>query len=270
MSTLLENVRSFFRSWAFHYRNRAVCYKSYCKGEFFVYNNKKRGKEMLRLENVSKSYGKKQVLQDVSYSFEKGKIVSVLSPNGTGKTTLLGIVGGFILPDCGKVIGDDKGVNVVLAGEKNLYPKNTVIENIMFFSALRGGQKEEIKKRLEDYQKYLLEFSAWRNCPVEELSYGQKKIVSILSAMVTNASFILLDEAAEGLDLNYIQILKKILMQGKKEKGFLIVSQDCDFLTEISDEIIFLNQGKLEVIAEKNSSAQLKKWYRKQCEGREK
>lgn len=103
---------------------------------------------MIEVKNLYKSYREKDVLNGVTCSFESGFVYSIVAPNGTGKTTFISILSGLLAPTSGEISfsGDNsiKDTYVVLAGEKNLYAKNTVKENAMYIGRISGKTTKEI------------------------------------------------------------------------------------------------------------------------------
>lgn len=114
---------------------------------------------MIKIVNITKKYGDNSVLRGVTYDFEKGKVTSIIAPNGSGKTTLMSIISGLLLPDSGTIDFVGKwgpaDINIVFAGEKNLYMKNTVLENLLYFGIIKGMKKYEVAKEIEKYKQYL-------------------------------------------------------------------------------------------------------------------
>ncbi len=204
---------------------------------------------MIVLENISKKFGDKMILSQASHTFREGEIASITAPNGTGKTTLLSIISGLLLPDEGTVVYGSKngcrGVNIVLSGERNLYVKNTVQENLLYLGAIRGMSRKEIEMRIEQYQKYFPVIHQISNTMIEKLSYGQKRLTAIFSAVISDADCVLLDEVTEGLDMEYICMLQELLTNISENKVILLASHDYDFVAGISDSIVFFKEGKL-------------------------
>ncbi len=102
---------------------------------------------MLEINNISKSFGAKHVINDISFKVEKGEILGILGPNGAGKTTMMKIICGLITPDSGSALFNDKNIelediNVVFEGTRQFYWPVSCIENIYYFSALKGVFKE--------------------------------------------------------------------------------------------------------------------------------
>lgn len=203
---------------------------------------------MLILKEVSKAYKDKVILKDISYCFEDGKVIAIVAPNGAGKTTLLSVISGLVLPDKGSITHDKENIGIVLAGDKNLYLKNTVLENLYFWGALQGVKKQQVEERVQYYREYFPGLDEIKNKLVEHLSYGQKRIVSLLSCFITDAEIILLDEVTEGLDMQHIRILQEMLEEYKENRTILLVSHDYDFIAEISDEIVSLKDGQFEKV----------------------
>lgn len=204
---------------------------------------------MIVLRNISKKFGDKMILSQASHTFREGEIASITAPNGTGKTTLLSIISGLLLPDEGTVVYGSKngcrGVNIVLSGERNLYVKNTVQENLLYLGAIRGMSRKEIEMRIEQYQKYFPVIHQISNTMIEKLSYGQKRLTAIFSAVISDADCVLLDEVTEGLDMEYICMLQELLTNISENKVILLASHDYDFVAGLSDSIVFFKEGKL-------------------------
>lgn len=222
---------------------------------------------MIRLNNVSKKFNQKLILNNINYEFIENTIYSIVAPNGMGKTTLLNILSGLMKSDQGKVeLSDDIKANdfsVILSGDRNLYAKNTVDENIYYFSIIKGLTKNNIQKRISEYSNLLPIYKEIRKKLVEELSYGQKRLISLFSALIEDSKVIIIDEATEGLDMQHKNLLLNMLSTIKKEKIILLVSHDYDFTTEVSDKILLLDNGTILTCKENISSTELVQMYKK-------
>ena len=203
---------------------------------------------MIEVKDIDKKFKDKIVLDQVNISIPKNSVTSILGPNGMGKTTLISIICNLLLADAGVVEYSDnlqiREIFLSLAGDKNLYMKNTVMENINYFSVLRGLKKEEILANLEEYKIYFPKFEDFKNSRVETLSFGQKKIVVILSALVSNSKLIILDEISEGLDMEHKEELANLIKATKKDFTYLLSSHDYEFISKVSDKASFLKDGK--------------------------
>ena len=201
------------------------------------------------IENLKRSYSRKIVFKDINLTFKEGTISTIIAPNGEGKTTLLSVIADFVYPDQGQVryegICEKRNTVLLLSGDRNLYVKNTVQENLKFFAVLSGMTKQQTLEGLESCRKLFPIYDKIQYKVIEELSFGQKRLVSIMSAVVMDAKCIMIDEASEGLDIANIEVLKSILQTIKKERIIIMASQDYSFITDLSDQLHFLKDGRI-------------------------
>ncbi len=204
---------------------------------------------MIEVKNVTKSFGRRKVLDDISFSVDKNNLTTIVGPNGIGKTTILNIICGLLLPDQGEVNYVDcdmkRDLFAVLSGDKNLYHKNTVEENVYFVAALRNIEKKQTRKNIEEREKNFPLYSEVKHKLFEQLSFGQKRLMTIFAALVSEAQILTMDEPTEGLDLAHKKELTDLMLSLKKTKTLLLISHDSKFVSDISDRILFLNDGKI-------------------------
>lgn len=246
---------------------------------------------ILKVENIQKSFGKTEVLKNISFSLEKGEVVAIIGSSGSGKTTLLRCLNFLETPNRGKIIVNDKvlldadGVTKLSDSEKrknrlhfglvfqsfNLFPQYSVLDNIMLAPTL--GAKEQIKKngsylgctnRREVKEKIranamsLLErvgLSEKANAYPCELSGGQQQRVAIARALAQSPDVLCFDEPTSALDPELTgEVLNVIKML--KDKGFtmLVVTHEIEFAHDVADKIIFMDSG---VIAEEGTPEQV-------------
>lgn len=213
---------------------------------------------MLKTHNLSKSYSKKKVVDEISLTMNKGEIVGLLGPNGAGKTTTFYMITGLIKPDNGSVMFNDKDITKLpmhkrsrlglgyLPQESSIFKKLTVKENIFILWELLNI----VDHKNFDYEadKLLDEMGILhlKNSLGVELSGGEKRRVEIVRTLSTKPDFILLDEPFAGIDpiaVNDIQAIIKSL----KEKGLGVVITDHNVreTLEITDNAYIIHQGKL-------------------------
>lgn len=212
--------------------------------------NARKEEGMIRLENITKEYDNRIILDNVSCEFSDNRISAIIAPNGEGKTTLLNIIAGITAPDYGRVTQEGHprhtDVDMIQAGDKNLYFKNTVKENLFYFCAIRGMSAKQAECALEEWKHDFPLYESVKSITVEKLSYGQKRLVALFSSVLSGVSCLLLDEITEGLDSEHVNLVKRLLLKSKNGKTIIITSHDYDFITDVSDDIYFLHTGKLE------------------------
>ncbi len=211
----------------------------------------------LGANGLSKTFGKRQVVNDVSIYVDKGEIVGLLGPNGAGKTTTFHMITGLIVPNAGKVFLDDTDLTKMpmfkrarlgvgyLAQEPSIFRKMTVEDNLMAILEMLPLKKAQ---RIEKMEKLLEEFSVTklRKSKANTLSGGERRRVEIARALTTDPSFILLDEPFAGIDpiaVNDIQEIVKSLSQ--KGIGVLITDHNVHETLSIVNRAYLLFDGKI-------------------------
>lgn len=201
---------------------------------------------MIKLRDVSKKLDNNLILDHINLEFEQGYIYSLIGPNGAGKTTIISILSGLMEIDSGNIAFDnEKDIFLLLSGERNLYYKNLVKDNIYYFGILNGLTKQDITNRLNQYLERYPELKTLLHKKVESISFGQKKIISTLIAILCDNHCIILDEVSEGLDVASKDIVIEMLFQIKKEKIIILVSHDFEFMSHCTDYGIYIFNGKV-------------------------
>lgn len=216
---------------------------------------------MIRIENITKSFGSLQVLKGINLLIEKGEIVSIVGPSGAGKTTLLQIMGTLSHPDSGSVFIDNIDVTRLsqkkLADFRNqhigfvfqfhqLLPEFTALENIMIPAYIAGTSQREAKQRALN----LLDFmglSERANHKPNELSGGEKQRVAVARALINQPAVILADEPSGSLDSQNKEELHQLFFDLRDKFGqtFVIVTHD-EQLANVTDRTIHMRDGLLE------------------------
>lgn len=217
---------------------------------------------MIEIKNLSKTFGTQMVLNDVSLKIEKGKVVVVIGPSGTGKSTLLRCVNLLERPEKGRIkLGDfeadyekiSKAEIQVLRSRtsmvfqnSNLYRNKTALENIKL--PLTAVKKMEDRKA-EEIGLGLLEKVGMlekKDAYPETLSGGEKQRVGIARAMGVNPDIILFDEPTSALDPELVsEVLEVIQDLAKQHTTMLIVTHEMKFARSVADEIVFMEGGKI-------------------------
>ncbi len=206
---------------------------------------------ILSINNVTKSFGEKQVLNGVSFSAENGKAVGILGRNGAGKTTLIRIIMDVFAADSGEVYLDGKPIreqNIkigYLPEERGLYPKNKIMEQLVYFASLQGIDKKTATNTADELFKHL-EIEEYKKRRLDTLSKGNQQKVQLIATLITNPEIIILDEPFSGLDPVNASLLKDIVKDLiANGKLVLFSSHQMNYIEEFCNEILILNGGKI-------------------------
>ena len=216
---------------------------------------------MIKVEHLKKSFGKKEVLKDISANVEKGKVISIIGPSGSGKSTFLRCLNVLETPTSGKIIFDGQDLTHIsekeldILREKmgmvfqsfNLFPNMNVVENVKLAPMkVKGVSEEEAEKQaLELLDKVGLK--DWAKQYPSSLSGGQQQRVAIARALAMNPEVMLFDEPTSALDPEMVgEVLKT--MQDLADSGMtmVIVTHEMGFAREVSDEVWFMADGCLQ------------------------
>lgn len=215
---------------------------------------------MIEVKDIHKSYRKLNVLKGITLKIPEKKVISIIGASGTGKSTLLHILGTLDYPDTGEVLYDN--VNVAsyssdkLAAFRNhnigfvfqfhhLLPEFTALENVCIPAWIKGTGKKEAEKRAMDLLSLMGLKDRISHKP-NELSGGEQQRVSVARALVNNPQIVLADEPSGNLDTHTKNELHQLFFSLRDELGqtFVIVTHD-NSLAELSDQKILLQDGQI-------------------------
>lgn len=203
---------------------------------------------MIQILNVNKKYKKNSVLKGLNLELRENEITALVGKNGSGKTTLIRILAGVLKADSGKIINDcnDK-VGILLGGDINLYDYLSVYETIMFFGRINGMSKKEINRRIDEIDE-VLEIKSFIRKKANELSRGMKQKVALSICTIADPDVLLLDEPSTGLDIEACtDVIKFLRHEKEKKKTVLIATHNIFEISDLSDRIAFLKNGKIDV-----------------------
>ena len=190
---------------------------------------------LIKLDKISFSYGKTKILNNISLTAEGGKCVVIAGPNGSGKSTLLSIIAGARKASGGKAEISDK-IGYVPQGIA-LFEDLSVKENISFFASVS-------KTKISDLSELPFNLVPIANKKVSKLSTGMKKRVSIVCALVSDPSVIILDEPCAALDIIYrdelLELINKLKANGKT---IIYVGHDFNEISRIYDDLLLIKNG---------------------------
>ena len=203
---------------------------------------------MIQIKNIFKKYRNKNVVEDVSFDIEKGKITSFIGPNGAGKSTLLRIINDVFSKDSGSIEIDGK----ILTGDADLKQKLVFVPDDLFF--FNGYTLMDMALFYKDMYKnfdieYVKELAGILKLNVNEkinnFSKGMKRQCALICAIATNADYMFFDETFDGVDPVVRNLLKKIIIKQmeKKETTIIMTSHNLRELEDICDNLGLLYKG---------------------------
>jgi sulfate transport system ATP-binding protein len=210
----------------------------------------------IAVNELTKSFGAFEAVKGVSFQIEKGKLIGLLGPSGGGKTTILRMLAGLEQPDSGAIYFHGQQVNDLTPQDRHigfvfqnyaLFRHMTVFENIAFGLQVKKKNKKEIKERVTD----LLELTGLKgldNRLPSQLSGGQRQRVAFARALAPQPQLLLLDEPFAAVDAKVRKELRSWLRDMISRVGIttIFVTHDQEEAVEVADEIMIINQGKLE------------------------
>lgn len=215
--------------------------------------------EMIRLEHVTKSFGRYKALDDVSIVVEEGEFLTVIGRSGCGKTTMLRMINGLQKPDSGKVYaaGEDVGEADLIRlrrksgyviQNKGLFPHMTVEKNIIYVPVISGQKDKRQNRKLAEELIGLvgLEREMLDRYP-EELSGGQQQRVGIARALASRPKLLLMDEPFGALDEITKRAMQNELLALQKKLGMTVVfiTHDIREAMKLGDRVLVMEQGKI-------------------------
>ena len=219
--------------------------------------NEVKEKVLLDVKNVSFSYGKKSVLENVSFKVNESEKIAVVGKNGAGKSTMAKLLCGIVRPIKGEI--DIEGVNYikytikeiaakigyVMQNPNQMIVKDLIKDEVTLGLTLNNIPQEEIDKRVEEALK-MCNLYSMRNWPIGVLSYGQKKRVTIASIIAMKPSIIILDEPTAGQDYKVYTEIMSFLETLNKDFGItiLFITHDMHLAIEYTNRAIVFSEGK--------------------------
>jgi len=213
---------------------------------------------ILDIQNVTKRFGQMVAIDNVSFSLEKGKVITFVGPSGCGKTTLLRIISGLTEATEGKVILDGEDITKLRANDRNtamvfqnyaLFPHMTVAQNISFGLQIRKKPKDEIQDEVLRLLE-LVQLEGLGDRKPQELSGGQQQRVALGRALSLHPKILLLDEPLSNLDANLRVMMRDEIrkLQKKLSLSIIFVTHDQEEAMAISDIIVVMDNGVVKQI----------------------
>ena len=209
---------------------------------------------LIECKGISKRFGEKVALDNLSVDIPKGKIFGLLGPNGAGKTTLIRIINRITIPNSGEVFFDGRPIKQsdvekigYLPEERGLYRKMEVGDQAMYLAQLKGMSASEARKELK---QWFIRFGIqdWWKKKVEELSKGMAQKLQFITTVVHRPSLMILDEPFSGFDPVNAELIRQEILRLNSEGATIILStHNMESVEELCDSIALLNKSRLVV-----------------------
>lgn len=209
---------------------------------------------MIEINNLTRKYGEKTAVENVSFKIEKGEIVGLLGPNGAGKTTIMKMITGYLMPTEGSITVD--GIDVVEnpreAAEKigflpeipPLYVEMEVLEYLRFMSEIKGIAKEERQQRIEEVME-IAQVDHVKNRVIGHLSKGYRQRVGLAGALMGMPEILILDEPTVGLDPRQIADFRNLMIELGKKHTIIFSTHILSEIDMVCEKVVILNEGRV-------------------------
>ena len=194
---------------------------------------------MIQIEHINKSFGKQQVLQDISLTIPEGQVLGLLGPNGAGKSTLMKILIGLWRADSGTV---SKPERIGYLPENNpLYEEMYVTEYLRFMSELTmHGQSQDVDALIDR-----VGLTPERHKHIRELSKGYRQRVGLAQALLGDPQLLILDEPTTGLDPNQLVDIRALIRDLGKDRTVILSTHIMQEVREMCDRVVILDHGQI-------------------------
>ena len=225
----------------------------------FRITNFKKAKPILKIEKLSLSFKKRQILDNINFELYRGEILGLLGPNGVGKSTIFNLIMGLIKPDYGSIVIDNKNATKFPIAERakkfklgyvpqygGYFHELTLLENLKAIAEIQIQDTKLRNNRIEQIISQF-EFDTIINIPAKLLSGGQKKKLVIALVLLNNPKVLLLDEPFAALDVLTIKMLKELIvnLQTLEKISICICDHQARDLLSCVDNAIILSNCKI-------------------------
>ena len=208
---------------------------------------------LVRVEGISKTFGSRRAVHDLSFEVLPGEVFSLLGPNGAGKTTTVRMLIGVIRPDNGRITVTIDGVSLAtmppsrtsyLPEDRGLYREIPVLRTLVYFGQLRGLDKAEAVKRSTDWLERV-GLGDRRNDRVDALSKGNQQRIQLIASIIHRPALAILDEPFTGLDPLSQEFFLDLVQQLQRDGTTIILcAHQMDLVERIADRVLLMNKGR--------------------------
>lgn len=209
-------------------------------------------KSIVEIKNVSKSYGKKQALKNVSFSIPSGKIIGLIGKNGMGKTTLIKLINGLLKADQGEILIEKERPGMISKALVSYLPERTYLDRSMRVDEVLGYFQDFYKDfDLSEANRLIQDLGLDRNMKIGSMSKGMQEKFQLILVMSRKAKLYILDEPLGGVDpATRDYILDTILSNFEEGSSILISTHMIADIERILDEVVILEKGEVKLIEE--------------------
>lgn len=206
---------------------------------------------MLKVNDVTKKYGRLTAVNHLSFEVNDGEIFGLLGLNGAGKTTTFRMILGLLDDYTGDITIDGEHINYkitdkigFLTEERSLLTKLTVLEQITYYGVLKSMKEEDIEEKLDNWLKRF-DIAEYKNKKIKELSKGNQQKVQFISAIINEPKLLILDEPFSGLDPINVELFKEVILDlQKKGTSIIFSSHRMEHVELFCEELLVLVKGK--------------------------
>ncbi len=207
---------------------------------------------VLSVCNLTRSYGTKVAVNDISFSVNRGDILGLLGPNGAGKTTAIRIIMGILAGDCGEVrlFPGEEPVGAVtdrigyLPEERGLYEDVTVMDNLVYLAGLKGVRRDEAFRKAMQWLEWM-DLAGEASRKVDQLSKGMQQKIQFVAAVMHSPDLLVLDEPFGGLDPVNQDLFKDIIYDFQSSGAAILLSaHQMNVVEELCDSIFMIHRGE--------------------------
>ena len=215
---------------------------------------------LLEIKNLTKTYGDKKAVDDITFEVEENTLLCLLGPSGCGKSTILNTIGGFVKPTAGSIILNGKDITLSPPEERpistvfqsyGLFPHKSVLENIAYGLKFKKRNKKQAREEAMEILK-LVGLEGQGDKDINELSGGEQQRVALARSLVVKPKLLLLDEPFSNLDANLRVIMREEVKRLQHNFGIttIFVTHDQEDAFAVADKIILMNKGRIEQLAD--------------------